>query len=142
MMERSFFMAQITDIGGQDYGNKIKMETEAANSGVSLGLQPTDEPQPAPPPRSLPNTGPEPNLNLGPASDFILNGPDKGNNPLDGLGFNAGIPLSEEGLNYKTEINKAVDLMNNSSIPMVRKAAAEFIKQAAYSRTIQRVRAE
>lgn len=138
-------MAQITDMGGQDYGDKIKMETDAKNAGVSLGLQgdaPTPEPAPVPAPqRSTPtNLNPKP-LNIGRGSDFILNGPPKGNNPLTGLGQSARL-LSDDALAYKDSVSKARDLMENSTIPLVRQQAAEYIKNAAYLRSVQRAELE
>ena len=138
MTERNT-MAQITDMGGQDYGDKVKMETDAKNAGVSLGLG-GDTPAPAPvptPQRTAPtNLNPKP-LNIGRGSDFILNGPPKGNNPLTGLGQTARL-LSDDALAYKDSVSKARDLMENSTIPLVRQQAAEFIKNAAYLRSVQR----
>ena len=136
-------MAQITDMGGQDYGNKIKMEQDAKNAGVSLGLQgDAGAPQPVPAPqRSTPtNLNPKP-LNIGRGSDFILNGPPKGNNPLTGLGQSARL-LSDDALAYKDSVSKARDLMENSTIPLVRQQAAEYIKNAAYLRSVQRAELE
>tara|TARA_R100001198_G_C5153273_1_gene161762 strand:- start:150 stop:569 length:420 start_codon:yes stop_codon:yes gene_type:complete len=139
-------MAQITDMGGQDYGNKIKMEQDAKNAGVSLGLQGQGgQPDPVPPvptpQRSTPtNLNPKP-LNIGRGSDFILNGPPKGNNPLTGLGQSARL-LSDDALAYKDSVSKARDLMENSTIPLVRQQAAEYIKNAAYLRSVQRAELE
>ena len=131
-------MAQITDMGGMAYGDKIKTETMAKNVGLSLG--PKGEPQ-APTPRTQPTTSKPKKLNLGPASDFIVNGPPKGNNPLASLGAPASI-MSEEGLAFKDSVTKARDLMENSNIPLVKQMAAEYIRNAAFARSVQRVETE
>ena len=134
-------MTQITDIGGQDYGDKIKMETDAKQTGVSLGMEPDTTPVTPAPQRSLPTRQTSQPLNIGRGSDFILNGPSKGNNPLAGLGQSARL-LSEDGQAYKNSISKAKDLMENSTIPLVKQQAAEYIKNAAYLRSIQRYELE
>ena len=104
-------MTQITDIGGQDYGDKIKMEGDARDRGMSLGLQPDQGGPPTPTPqRSLPTRQKPKPLNIGRGADFILNGPPKGNNPLAGLGQTAKL-LSEDGQAYKDSVSKAKDLM-------------------------------
>lgn len=134
-------MAQITDIGGQDYGDKIKMEGDAKQAGVSLGMEADTTPVTPAPQRSLPTRKTSKPLNIGKGSDFILNGPSKGNNPLAGLGQAAKL-LSEDGQAYKNSITKAKDLMENSTIPLVKQQAAEYIKNAAYLRSIQRYELE
>jgi len=138
-------MAQITDMGGLPYGEKIATENMAKQGGVSLGVAEGNEPgtpTPTPTPqRSLPTAKSPKPLKIGRGSDFILNGPPKGNNPLTGLGQTARL-LSEDAQAYKDSVTKARDLMENSTIPLVRQQAAEYIKNAAYLRSIQRVEIE
>lgn len=147
-MTERIFMAQITDMGGMPYGDKIKTEQMAKQGGVSLGVTPGNEPgvpTPAPlpptPQRTTPTAKQPKPLNIGKGSDFILNGPPKGNNPLTGLGQSARL-LSEDAQAYKDSVSKARDLMENSNIPLVRQQAAEYIKNAAYLRSVQRAELE
>lgn len=139
MMER-IFMAQISDIGGLEYGGKKKMENDAKNAGMSLGL--TGQPQiegggDAPRPRTQPTAMPPKKLNLGPASDFIINGPPKGNNPVANV--MRPMVLNEDAQNFKSSMERARQIMEKSQIPFVKKMAAEYIKNAAINRTIQRL---
>ena len=127
--------SQITDIGGLPYGEKQNVENLAAEGGVSLGTKGGTD-VPSGPARIAPQ--PPGNLNIGGASDFIMNAGSQGNLASDGLSFGQGmgpapLPMSELEQQRKGALDDALEIYSKTKIPAVKAAAAQVIRGAVIS---------
>jgi len=128
-------ISQITDLGGLPYGEKEKIEGEAAESGMSLGMQ-GDTNVPGTPARIAP--APQESFNVGNVSDYVANATNQGGLASDGLPFGQGMgpaapQITELEQQRKSAVDNALEIYANTKIPAVRVAAAKIIEGAVIS---------
>lgn len=119
--------SQITDIPGQ--ANKGEAEALAGAGDVSLGFGEEGVPKPSKIAPQQPSS-----LNLSSASQHIINGPMKGNNPADRQPFGdgdsplAGVSSGQE--NIRDAVQNATLIFNQTNNPEVKALCSLIINRA------------
>ena len=126
--------SQITDLGGLP--DKQGVEDLAAAGDVSLGKG-GNEPSVSPGPARIAPANESLNLGGG-VSEFIQNAQGPGNIASDKLKFGLGagpspMVLTEQQQQRASAVQRAMEVFEETSIPAVRKAAAEILKGAVHS---------
>ena len=130
--------SQITDVGGLPHGGKQELENLAAEGDVSLGTKGNST--------NISTAGAGPlvspqGLNIGSASDFISQGPNKGGVISDKLSHGEGLPRTEPldpNLQSKIDIVKnATEIANSTNIPEIKAHAIAIVNNIVEARNME-----